>query len=331
MGHPRATWSGRWPAASWSASPAFLSYTDEQIGRLSASSTTRVSSRTPSSSWCRTTERQRRRGPRRLHQRHPTVEPRPGHHQRDARADRRDRWTAHPQQLSVGLDHGGQHALQAMEARGPSRRRGRPLHRLLAGPAVGVEAVPIRHQFAHAIDIAPDRARAGRYRPAGEIEYVPQTAIDGVGFGYLLERRRGLGARAARDAALRDARLAGASTTGAGRRSPSIRSGPLYGDGLSPNAPFDEDIWELYHVAEDLSETRDLAAEHPERVADMVELWWQEAERNQVLPARQPGALGAHSSRSPIAGVTGRPTATSPAGPRSPNRWPSTCATVPTP
>jgi arylsulfatase len=60
--------------------------------------------------------------------------------------------------------------------------------------------------------------------------------------------------------------------------------GPLYGDGLSPNAPFDDDVWELYHVAEDLSETRDLAAEQPERVAEMVELWWHEAERNQVLP-----------------------------------------------
>jgi hypothetical protein len=43
-------------------------------------------------------------------------------------------------------------------------------------------------------------------------------------------------------------------------------------------------VWELYHVAEDLSEMHDLAAEHPERVAEMVELWWHEAERNQVLP-----------------------------------------------
>jgi len=38
-----------------------------------------------------------------------------------------------------------------------------------------------------------------------------------------------------------------------GRRSPSIPSDPIYGDGLNPNAPFDEDVWELYHVAEDLS------------------------------------------------------------------------------
>ena len=60
--------------------------------------------------------------------------------------------------------------------------------------------------------------------------------------------------------------------------------GPLYDDGLNPNAPFDDDVWELYHVAEDLSETTDLAAEEPQRVADLVARWWEEAERNQVLP-----------------------------------------------
>ena len=42
--------------------------------------------------------------------------------------------------------------------------------------------------------------------------------------------------------------------------------------------------WELYHVADDPSEIHDLAALHPERLAAMVELWWEEAARNQVLP-----------------------------------------------
>jgi hypothetical protein len=60
--------------------------------------------------------------------------------------------------------------------------------------------------------------------------------------------------------------------------------GPVYNDGLDPNAPFDEDRWELYHVAEDLSETTDLADEHPDKVNEMVELWWGEAARNDVLP-----------------------------------------------
>jgi arylsulfatase len=47
---------------------------------------------------------------------------------------------------------------------------------------------------------------------------------------------------------------------------------------------FDDDAWELYHVAEDASECNDLAATHPERLAAMVERWWAEAEAHQVLP-----------------------------------------------
>jgi arylsulfatase len=42
--------------------------------------------------------------------------------------------------------------------------------------------------------------------------------------------------------------------------------------------------WELYHVATDPAETEDLAEREPERLAQMDELWWREAERNNVLP-----------------------------------------------
>jgi arylsulfatase len=51
-----------------------------------------------------------------------------------------------------------------------------------------------------------------------------------------------------------------------------------------PGAPFDADRWELFHLDEDFSETDDLAQREPHRLAAMVEAWWREAERNQVLP-----------------------------------------------
>jgi protocatechuate 3,4-dioxygenase alpha subunit len=41
--------------------------------------------------------------------------------------------------------------------------------------------------------------------------------------------------------------------------------------------PFDDDPWELYHVAVDRSECHDLAADEPERLAAMIELWQPEA------------------------------------------------------
>jgi arylsulfatase len=47
---------------------------------------------------------------------------------------------------------------------------------------------------------------------------------------------------------------------------------------------FDKDEWELYHVDVDPSETDDRAAAEPERLAALVDLWWEEARRYQVLP-----------------------------------------------
>ncbi|MGN6273909.1 MAG: arylsulfatase [Protaetiibacter sp.] len=52
----------------------------------------------------------------------------------------------------------------------------------------------------------------------------------------------------------------------------------------APGADFDSDRWELYDLTDDPAETRDLASEHPDRLARLIELWWSEAEANQVLP-----------------------------------------------
>lgn len=48
--------------------------------------------------------------------------------------------------------------------------------------------------------------------------------------------------------------------------------------------PFDDDTWELYHTDADPSECNDLAAAMPEKLAEMIALWWQEAETHGVLP-----------------------------------------------
>jgi len=64
----------------------------------------------------------------------------------------------------------------------------------------------------------------------------------------------------------------------------------IYADGWkavtrhTTGVPFDDDPWELYHYEVDRSECHDLAAEHPEKLAELVELWWSEAEAHNVLP-----------------------------------------------
>ena len=48
--------------------------------------------------------------------------------------------------------------------------------------------------------------------------------------------------------------------------------------------PLDAPGWELYDLRSDPTECHDLAAAEPARLEALVELWWAEAERNQVLP-----------------------------------------------
>jgi len=59
-----------------------------------------------------------------------------------------------------------------------------------------------------------------------------------------------------------------------------------------PGTPFDEDQWELYHLAKDFSEADDLAAQEPERLKELVDLWWKEAERQGALPLDDRNAIG---------------------------------------
>lgn len=46
----------------------------------------------------------------------------------------------------------------------------------------------------------------------------------------------------------------------------------------------DDDVWELYYLPDDFSQAHDLAADNPDKVAELVELFWAEAERHRVLP-----------------------------------------------
>ena len=51
-----------------------------------------------------------------------------------------------------------------------------------------------------------------------------------------------------------------------------------------PGADYDAEPWELYHLDQDIAELNDLAEAEPQRLTDMIELWWREAERYGVLP-----------------------------------------------
>jgi arylsulfatase A-like enzyme len=53
---------------------------------------------------------------------------------------------------------------------------------------------------------------------------------------------------------------------------------------LTGKGNFDKDAWELYHVDVDRAESKDLAKEHPEKLQALIKTWFEEAEKNMVLP-----------------------------------------------
>ncbi len=46
----------------------------------------------------------------------------------------------------------------------------------------------------------------------------------------------------------------------------------------------EQDTWELYYLPDDFSQARDLARENPEKLAELKALFWEEAEKYDVLP-----------------------------------------------
>lgn len=72
---------------------------------------------------------------------------------------------------------------------------------------------------------------------------------------------------------------------------------------------YTDDEWELYNLDADFSEAHDLAASHPDKLQELIELWWVEAGRYDVLPLddrsvelfRAPPVPGSPSLRSRFA------------------------------
>jgi arylsulfatase len=147
-----------------------------------------------------------------------------------------------------------------------------------------------RHQYVHAIDLLPTLLDLIGIDPPATIAGVPQSPIEGVSFAPTLDDP------VAPDAHLTQyyEMLGSRALYHRGWKAVVFHPPPFISyDGTDTTKPFDEDVWELYHVEEDFSEVHDLAASHPEKLEELKALWWEEAGKFQVLPLNnQPGRFG---------------------------------------
>ena len=150
-----------------------------------------------------------------------------------------------------------------------------------------------RHQYIHAIDLMPTLLDVIGIEAPDTIKGVPQSPIEGTSFAASLTD-----AAAPEHHATQYYEMLGSRALyHDGWKSVVYHPGvfTVY-DGTDVSQPFDDDVWELYNVANDFAEVHDLAATEPEKLEEMKALWWSEAEKYQVLPLNNQPVAG-HDNR----------------------------------
>ncbi len=148
----------------------------------------------------------------------------------------------------------------------------------------------VRHQYTHAVDLMPTLLDLLQIAPPAEIAGVPQSPIEGVSFAHTLNQPEVATKHLTQYFEMMGSRALYHDGWKA------VVFHPMMGfayDGSDASLPFDRDEWELYNIDNDRAEIHNLAQTHPEKLQEMIALWWREAEAHRVLPLNnQPGKFG---------------------------------------
>jgi arylsulfatase len=154
-------------------------------------------------------------------------------------------------------------------------------------PARIAEAGGLRTQFHHVVDVMPTLLAAAGVQIPATVNGLQQLPVDGISMLYAMEGTNGTSARTTQyfemfgnRAIYHDGWIASCFHG----RVPWNRFGmvPFFGE---------QEKWELYNIAEDFSQGVNLAETHPDKLAELLELFDVEAKRNNVYPLREPGSL----------------------------------------
>ena len=152
----------------------------------------------------------------------------------------------------------------------------------------------IRHQYHHAIDIMPTILDCLGVEPPETIKGHVQSSFDGISMRYSFDQASIPTARSTQFYSMLGSRAIWHEGWKAVSTHPTVAGW----------SDFNDDTWELYHVETDRSELHDLAGEHPDKLRELINLWFSEAGRNGAFPL---------DDRSPVEIITTpRPQLTSP-------------------
>ncbi len=150
----------------------------------------------------------------------------------------------------------------------------------------------LRSQYAHIIDMVPTVLDLLGLEPPETIGGVKQAPMEGVSFAHTIHDAKAptrhttqyfemLGNRAIDHDGWRAV---------CGWPGPSLAEAAEKGrhlfDQITPAVleVLDAEEWQLFNLAEDPAESRNVAGEHPEKLRELIALWWVEAEKYNVLP-----------------------------------------------
>jgi arylsulfatase len=141
----------------------------------------------------------------------------------------------------------------------------------------------LRHQYHHCTDIVPTILECCGVPMPAEIDGVKQSPLAGVSMAYSFDDAD---ARTTKETQYYEM----CATRGIWHK--GWKASTMHGPLPSDQGHFDQDQWQLFNVDKDRSEARDLAAEHPDMLKQLQDVWFEEARANNVLPLND---LGIHA------------------------------------
>jgi arylsulfatase A-like enzyme len=149
---------------------------------------------------------------------------------------------------------------------------------VISWPAKVNEKGGVRTQFHHITDIMPTILEVAGIRAPDSLNGVTQKPIEGVSMAYTFN-----------DAKAPDRRKSQVFELVSNRgmyQNGWMASSLAYLPWAATRTGYDPDKakWELYKIEQDFSQADDLATRNPEKLKELVDLWWAEAARHDVLP-----------------------------------------------